>query len=183
MKQLISAIGSACALVVGVWCSSAAVALPFNQDMVGGQLITGKVMRGSAPGSVAAGVRERQFEKREDAHSFENPYAGKDAASHEFKASLERGARLYAQQCKVCHGVYSAGQHTPADLQARWGFPSFNLLLTQPKLDPAKTDGYMFGYIYYGAMAIMPAYGWKLSHSEIWDIVNYVRKLQAEAPQ
>jgi hypothetical protein len=44
-----------------------------------------------------------------------------------------------------------------------------------------RTDGYIFGAIHYGSYStLMPAYGWKFSIEEHWDMVNYIRKMQSE---
>jgi cytochrome c553 len=163
------------ALAGFIWGSNSALALPFNQDMVGGQLITGTVMRPKNVHAVPVGTLERQVPDRQVvAQEWENPFKNSSA-------SAARGERLYAVNCVVCHGVINKGQHTPSDLAAK-GIPSLNLLLTQPKYDPAKTDGYIWSYVFRGMDILMPRYGWKLSNNEIWDIVSYVRKLQAESP-
>lgn len=161
-----------------------AVCLPFNQDMVGKQLVTGTVMRAPAEQAVPSGVANRQLASRESAKGMLNPYSEAGTSKRDLEHSVMRGKRLYKQQCMVCHGSYSAGKHTPSEVNLLpWGIVSFNLLLTSPKYAPIKTDDYVFGYIHSGAMVVMPAYGWKLAHSEIWDLVNYIRHFQAETEQ
>lgn len=54
------------------------------------------------------------------------------------------------------------------------GAPNLQLLCIK-----GGTDGSIYGTIHLGGMAIMPGYGWKLSPSEHWDIISYVRKIQA----
>jgi len=152
-----------------------ALALPFNQDMVGNQLITGTVMRPKSPHSVPVDSLERQIPDRQViGQTWENPFKGN-------AESAARGERLFKVNCTVCHGAIKDGQHVVSDIAAK-GMPSLNLLLTQPKYDPNKTDGYVWSYIFKGMDAIMPRYGWKLSNNEIWDLVSYVRKLQTDNP-
>lgn len=149
-----------------------AAALPFNQDMVGGQLvIAGRSMRPKDANSVPVGSLSRQISKAQ-------PYTEANPLKSDPRSAL-RGERLFKANCQVCHGNFKEGKHVPSDLQAK-GIPSFNLLLTQPQYSPNKDDQYIFHYVYYGMDAVMPRYGWKLANNEIWDLVNYVRKLQAE---
>lgn len=146
--------------------SSAALALPFNQDMVGNQLITGSLMREKPLGSVSKGSLSRTFVNREAVLEYKNPMVGD-------KNSVLRGRRLFAVNCQPCHGHYEDGKHVPGTFAAQ--MPSIDL--TQEMI-AKKPDGHFLGYIYFGGMAIMPAYGWKLSVKEHWDIVSYVRHLQ-----
>jgi len=49
-----------------------------------------------------------------------------------------------------------------------------------------KSDGYLYGTIHFGGLAVMPGLGWKLSPEEHWDIINFIRQVQkkeAEASQ
>ena len=46
------------------------------------------------------------------------------------------------------------------------------------KIYMTKTDGYLYATIHYGGLVIMPGLGWKLSDSEHWDIINYLRSVQ-----
>lgn len=156
-------------------CASSVYALPFNQDMVGEQLITGKVMRQKPEGAVPVSGLSRQLPPRaEIIREWQNPLKDDPQAA-------ERGKRLFEMQCTVCHGVIKGGQHVPSDLMLK-GMPSINLLLSQPKFDPQKTDGFLWAYIYWGMDAIMPRYGYKLSDQEMWELVSYIRALQAENP-
>lgn len=175
LPRLISSlVGTAC-FAAAFLAGQSAWALPFNQDMVGGQLIAGAVMRPKNPHTVPLGASERQAPDRQQiGQTWQNPFKNSPE-------SAARGERLFKVNCVVCHGVIDKGQHTPSELGAK-GIPSLNLLLTQPKYDPNKTDGYIWSYVYRGMDALMPRYGWKLSNNEIWDVVSYIRKLQAESP-
>ena len=148
-----------------------AYAMPFNDDMVGGQLpITGKVMRPKAPGSVPLGSLPRQLESREAALALENPLRAD-------RSSILPGKRLFQIHCAPCHGSYGPGaQQSPSPLLFK-GMPSIDL--SDPSIS-LKPDGHFFGYVYLGGIALMPAYGWKLSETELWQVVSYIREVQAE---
>jgi len=142
-----------------------AVALPFNDDMVEGQLKPGQVMRSQASGSVAIGSLARTTSSREAARALSNPIKPD-------KSSKENGARLYTINCAPCHGTWKNGKHEMG----------ISPLLPGPDLSmdaiAQKPDGHFYDFIHFGGMAIMPAYGFKLSVKEHWDIVNYLREVQ-----
>lgn len=164
-------------LLVTVLCSAAALvaqagdlsALPFNDDMVDVQKRTGVIMRGPAPGAVAVGFGEAGPATKADAEKLQNPVAA-DAFS------IARGTRLYRVNCFPCHGDISKTPYQPGPAAVNSKvIPGVNIA-DKAYLD--KTDGYIYGTIHFGGLAIMPALGWKLSPNEHWDIVNYVRKVQ-----
>ncbi|MEW6402852.1 MAG: cytochrome c [Chloroflexota bacterium] len=102
-------------------------------------------------------------------------------------ASVERGAKLYAINCQMCHGDAGTGTGTisaflvnrkPADLTSE---------LTQ-----SKDDGTLFLIISYGVAnqnaslfpdiqfsSPMPPLSENLSIADRWDLVNYIRTLTA----
>jgi mono/diheme cytochrome c family protein len=85
--------------------------------------------------------------------------------------NLAKGDTLYHVFCAVCHGP-AGGGNGPVGM--RMGAPS---LLT----DRARgfTDGYLYSYIRYGGLTIMPPYGDKIFRPEDrWAVVNYLRQLQ-----
>jgi hypothetical protein len=159
---------STVALAAATVCAPLSVqALPFNQDMVGTQLTNGNIMRPKAAESVPVGASERFIgPKREDALRLTNPVEPTEM-------SIASGSRLFAINCSPCHGRYIEGEHIPG---------AVSVYLPGPELSNAlykdKPDAHFFQFIYYGGLAIMPAYGWKLSIEEHWDIVNYIRHLQ-----
>ncbi|HXE71941.1 MAG TPA: cytochrome c, partial [Candidatus Nitrosotenuis sp.] len=93
------------------------------------------------------------------------------------KTSLENGQILYRVNCAMCHGPQGRGDgpvglsytQPPADL-------------TAPGVARAK-DGTLYFYIMRGGRmgAFMPPFGDSLSPRQIWDVVNYLRSLQARA--
>jgi mono/diheme cytochrome c family protein len=87
------------------------------------------------------------------------------------EATLARGDTLYHTFCAVCHGGTGAG-NGPVGL--RMGAPP---LVTDRAR--AFSDGYLYSYIRYGGLTIMPPYGDKIFRPEDrWAVVNYVRRLQ-----
>lgn len=156
--------------LVGAVCGAGSVsALPFNQDMAAGQnMVAGTIMRPKDDRSVPMGSLARRVASREEARSWSSPNAGQ-------QSSISNGKRLYAVNCAPCHGSYTdSGSYTPGAVS--WAVPGPDLSLDYIKVKP---DGHFFEFIHFGGMAIMPAYGYKLSIAEHWDVVNYIRSFQA----
>jgi mono/diheme cytochrome c family protein len=93
-------------------------------------------------------------------------------------ASLKRGRQAYLEYCALCHGmegrgdgpIAEAARVRPTDLTTALG---------------RRTDGYVYATIRNGG-AIMPPLGDRLSPSERWDVVNYLRSISdapAEPPE
>jgi mono/diheme cytochrome c family protein len=158
-------------------------ALPFNDDMVHDQYKVSEVMRDRPSGSVALGSSKRYVTDRNAALSLKNPVPFT-------KSSIARGNRLWEQNCTPCHGRYTGKAHPDFPSMAVFekpidpavaGATSGPQLVSKTYIeDPSKSDGHIFGYIYFGGLAIMPRLGYKLSPGEIWDIVNYVRDMQRD---
>jgi mono/diheme cytochrome c family protein len=88
--------------------------------------------------------------------------------------TLARGDTLYQVFCGVCHGSTGQGD---GPVGRRVGAPS--LLIEKAR---ALTDGHIYSLIRYGR-GVMPRYGDKIFDAgDRWAVVNYVRKLQADAP-
>lgn len=145
---------------------NAAFALPFNSDMVDAQLRTGSVMRPSVPGTVPMGSLASRVENKAEAEKLTNPIKG-DAES------VARGKRLFAVNCAVCHSDITKTPWVPSVVGSKVGAPDL-----RADMYVQRTDGNIYGTIHFGGMAIMPAYGWKLSPNEHWDLINYVRSAQ-----
>lgn len=89
--------------------------------------------------------------------------------------SLVRGEELYLRYCAVCHGPDGAGTNCYI---AEAGFPCVFPLNSGAPL--TYTDGYIYGMIRVGR-GIMPSYGHAITHYDRWNVVNYIRSLQAAA--
>lgn len=99
-----------------------------------------------------------------------NPFSMDD------ERALARGEVLYERTCVVCHGPQGMGaganiiQYYPA-------LAAYNLAGPQVA---GYSDQYIYGMIRVGR-GLMPAYGHQIRPIDRWAVVNYVRKLQADA--
>lgn len=91
-----------------------------------------------------------------------NPLAGQPASAV--------GDTLFHTYCSACHGQLAAGDGL---VGKKLGAPS--LLTDRAK---AYTDGYLYSMIRYGR-GVMPSYGDKVRGQARWEVVNFVRQLQA----
>ncbi len=151
--------------VVSLFSATSVCALPFNQEMVGVQPGHGDIMRQQPKDSVPKGASERYTGTQEDALKETNP------VSADIR-SLSNGRRLYAANCSSCHGKYMDEKYIPGAVQNQVPAPNLNLPFYKDK-----ADGNYFKYIHFGG-PIMPAYGFKFSIRDHWDIINYVRHMQ-----
>lgn len=88
-------------------------------------------------------------------------------------ASIAAGSALYAKNCRFCHGNEAKGNGTMAPKDTN---PSD---LTDATWDRGSTDGEIFLVIRDGAGPDMKMKGLKgrLSDTDIWNVVNYLRSL------
>ena len=102
-----------------------------------------------------------------------NPEAAKIkspiAASPE---SASAGKRVYTRMCGRCHGPEGKGDGTAATTAV----PD----LTDAGWDYGGSDGEIFAVIHDGVSADMDGYAARLSDTDIWNVVNYVRSLAAK---
>jgi mono/diheme cytochrome c family protein len=89
------------------------------------------------------------------------------------EASIARGAELYAIHCQMCHGETAQGAGPIAAFLA-----NKPANLTSPVVQ-SKSDGSAFLTITNGIAGKMPALNENLLVSERWDVVNFLRTLQA----
>lgn len=85
--------------------------------------------------------------------------------------AIESGQDLFNTFCFPCHGKQGRGDGPVI----KKGF--YPVDLTSPGVK-ARTDGYIYSYIRYGGLVMMPTYREFISLDEAWEIVAYVRKLQ-----
>lgn len=87
--------------------------------------------------------------------------------------SLGRGAELYVINCRMCHGQTGGGNGPIAPFLA---VKPANLT---SDIVQSKSDGSIFLTISNGIVGRMPPLNENLTVPERWDVVNYVRTLQA----
>jgi mono/diheme cytochrome c family protein len=87
--------------------------------------------------------------------------------------SVESGKALYAKNCRFCHGPEAKGDGPMAPKDSH---PSD---LTDAKWDRGATDGEIFMVIQAGAGPEMKMKGYKgrMSDTDTWNVVNYLRSL------
>ena len=108
--------------------------------------------------------------KLEDRTSVEQIEKGPVPQSNE---SVARGAKVFKEQCVVCHGPGGLGD----GIIIKKGLGFYPVNLTTPAV-AQRTDGYIYAYIRYGGKVMMPPYSENISEQDAWHVVNYVRKLQ-----
>jgi mono/diheme cytochrome c family protein len=94
-----------------------------------------------------------------------NPLAGRGPSA--------LGDTLYHTFCATCHGDVGAGDGLVGKKMA-----ALPLLTDRAR---AYTDGYLYSIVRYGR-GVMPRYGDKVRSPGRWEIVNYLRDLQARGP-
>ncbi len=139
--------------------------------MVLNETNTGRVMRPSPDGVEPLFREELKVLSREEAEKLSNP-------NKLDPASADRGERQFRIHCYACHGDISKKG-------ASWSLGEAGQKFTIKKPPHIaedqriikSSDGYLYGVIHFG-YGLMPSIGYKLSPSEEWDIVNYIRKAQ-----
>jgi len=86
----------------------------------------------------------------------------------------ERGAFVFSNFCAVCHGAGGAGNGPVAQR----GYPPPPSLLVEHALN--MKDGQMFHVLTFGQNN-MPSYASQLSREDRWNVILYVRTMQAAA--
>ncbi len=143
-----------------------AFSLPFNEDMVEYQLSPGQISRGEPKGSIAVGAAHKYIANKKEAESFTNP-------NKKTESSVRKGKRLFSVNCQPCHGKIGPKENYVIG-KVVMGAPNL-----ADKTYHERTDGEIFRTIYFGNLIMQPV-GWKLSHEEAWDIVNFIREVQGK---
>jgi mono/diheme cytochrome c family protein len=86
--------------------------------------------------------------------------------------STAAGKRVYTRMCGRCHGPEGKGDGTAATAPV----PD----LTDGKWDYGGSDGEIFSVIHDGVSADMDGYAARLSDTDIWNVVNFVRSVAAK---
>jgi mono/diheme cytochrome c family protein len=94
--------------------------------------------------------------------------------------SVAAGAQSYAKVCAVCHGATGNGDGKLAAATAAYGVRPSNL--TDDVWDHGSSDGEIFVVIRdgIGPDFNMPGFKGRLSDTELWSVVNYLKSLRAK---
>ena len=127
------------------------------------------IVGGLVAGSIAisaAGISAQNPGGSTEARKVKNPVATT-------AASIEKGAQLYQKNCLFCHGPAGLGD---GRLTPKGVHPAN---LADATWDRGSTDGEIFAVIANGAGPEFKMKGVKgrLTDTEIWHLVNYVRSL------
>jgi len=117
--------------------------------------------------SALAALSEEQSKQKWSAPPAEAQKKNPVAAN---ESSLAAGQKIYSKTCATCHGKTGA-----ADGPAVIELNIHPAKLSDPKL-ATESDGALFWKITTGKKP-MPAYGKRLSETDRWNLVNYVRTL------
>jgi cytochrome c553 len=94
------------------------------------------------------------------------------------KAGLDRAKPLYDVNCGICHGEKGDGQGSLVTIpDAKYPAQPKNLL--GDDMISAGNGRYYFGIMY--GKNVMGAYADKLSYEERWQVIHYIRALQAKS--
>jgi mono/diheme cytochrome c family protein len=93
------------------------------------------------------------------------------------EVSVQRGKKIFATQCALCHGDKGDGKGELAG-DMKLTVPDF----TKPETLKDRTDGELFAIIGTGKEA-MPAQGNRLTDTHRWSLVNYMRALSGKVPE
>ena len=164
---ILAALGVACLVL----CEARPVlAFPWSIDMFQGAAVQPQEM---APRVMPSGTLPinglQKMDLEQMAIGMKNPLKATSA-------NLAHGKDLFLNTCLPCHGENAEGNGPVAHLLQHK--PS-NLLTGVSKNLP---DGYIYAYIRNGGIW-MPSYADAMSSDERWDVIMYVRSLQAKAAE
>lgn len=119
---------------------------------------------------------------------YEDSDAGRDSATKAIiqnplpitAAGLEQGKALYEINCGICHGAKGDGVGWLVDeknLNAKYPAQPANLI--QGDLLTASNGRYYYAIMY--GKNVMGGYADKLGYEERWNVIHYIRQLQAKA--
>ena len=88
--------------------------------------------------------------------------------------SISAGRRAYVRLCANCHGQSGKGDGSGASAGSQ---PAD---LTDATWDYGSSDGEIFAVIHDGTSADMGSYAGRLSDTDIWNVVNFLRSLATD---
>jgi mono/diheme cytochrome c family protein len=86
--------------------------------------------------------------------------------------SIAAGKRVYTRMCSRCHGPEGKGDGSAATAAV----PD----VTDAQWDYGGSDGEIFSVVHDGVSADMDGYAARLSDTDIWNVVNYIRSVAAK---
>ena len=93
------------------------------------------------------------------------------------EVSVDRGKKTYASQCALCHGAKGDGKGELAG-DMRLSLPDF----TKPDTLKARSDGEIFAIIG-GWKDPMPSQAGRLTDTQRWNLVCYLRAISGNVPE
>ena len=132
---------------------------------------SGETLQAPPRGAIPRGFIPLHYEATpQDAVRAGNELVNPDGPGNE--RSLQRGTQVFANFCSECHGAGGLGNGPVAQR----GYPPPPSLLAAHAL--GLKDGQLFHLLTFGQNN-MPSYASQLSRQDRWDVVTYVRALQA----
>ena len=160
------------AFIVGALAASTvAFGLPWDVDMADSQAKDGYTfeMQGLPDGVVA---QPSIYTPRPQVANYERGTPEGNALMNPYPKNLDGGERMYNIYCSPCHG-----DGVNLGTVAQPGrYPGVVALAGDNGILKARNDGWVYLTIRNGG-AIMPNYGWAMSDTEMWSIVDYVRTM------
>lgn len=138
---------------------------PFADGRTDREPAEGTVYRGQKFYTLGAGEMAK-------AKGMANPLAS--ATSAEREAAVARGKEVFLHICQACHGVDGVG-NAPV---VPYGMPAPKI--ADKAVRDKYTDGELFHIITHG-INNMPAHATHVKIDDRWKVIQYLRKLQAEA--
>lgn len=164
---IFAALGGICFIACG---ARSAGAFPWSTDMFQGAAVQPLEM---APRVMPSGTLPingiQKMDLEQMTIEMKNPLK-------ETPANLAHGKDLFLNTCQPCHGENADGNGPVAHLLQH---KPTNLTTGISKNLP---DGYIYGYIRNGGIW-MPSYADAMSSDERWDVIMYVRSMQAKAAE
>ncbi len=157
------------------WLPGMVTYVAYNAQSANPNFTDGKTLQRPVEGTVVRGFEPLPYKATpEDAiragNELTSPLNSKDST-----ADLERGAVVYANICKPCHGAGGAGD----GVIPQHGYPPPPSLLAENARKIK--DGQIFHIITYGQRN-MPSFATQVVRQDRWKVVKYIRSLQ-EKPQ
>lgn len=146
----------------------------YNAQSANPNFPDGKTLQRPVPGAVVSGFEPMGYSATpEDAVraglEVKSPLNPKDSV-----ADLERGAMVFANICKPCHGASGAGD----GIIPQRGFPPPPSLFAENAMK--LKDGQIYHIITYGQRN-MPSFAAQVVRSDRWRVVKYIRSLQEQS--